>query len=254
MKSPIIVVGIGEIGSVIARAFLRIGYTVVPVTREMDMEQVSLDAQEPEAVVIAVGEADLHTTLKKIPSAWKSKLILIQNELLPRDWEMYDIDPSVISVWFEKKKGQDVKVVVPSPVFGDKAELLSKALNALDIPTIILRTREQLTFELVRKNYYILTTNIAGLKTGGTVGNLWEQYKEFASAVVDDVHEIQQSLVTQEIDKGSLIDAMLVAFNGDPDHTCMGRSATARLSRAIEIADHNSLEVPTLREIQRSLG
>ena len=254
MKPPIIVVGIGEIGSVIARAFLRIGYTVVPVTREMDMEKVSIETSEPEAVVIAVGEADLHTTLNKVPSTWNSKLILIQNELLPRDWEIYDIDPSIISVWFEKKKGQDVKVVVPSPVFGEKAELLSRALNALDIPTIILKTTEQLTFELVRKNYYILTTNIAGLKIGGTVGNLWDQNKEFASAVVDDVHEIQQSLVTLELDKDSLIDAMLVAFNGDPNHTCMGRSAPARLSRAIEIADQNSLEIPTLREIQKNLG
>ena len=254
MKSPIIVVGIGEIGSVIAQAFLRIGYTVVPVTREMDMEQVSLDTQEPEAVVIAVGEADLHTILNKVPSTWKSKLILIQNELLPSDWEMYDFNPSVISVWFEKKKGQDVKVVVPSPVFGEKAELLSKALNTLDIPTTTLKKSEQLTFELVRKNYYILTSNIAGLKTGGTVGDLWEKNKEFASAVVDDVHELQQSLVTQKLDKDSLIDAMLVAFKGDPEHGCIGRSAPARLIRAIEIADENSLEVPTLREIQRSLG
>ena len=92
---------------VIARAFLRIGYTVVPVTREMDMEQVSLDIQEPEAVVIAVGEADLHTILNKVPSTWKSKLILIQNELLPRDWEMYDTqNRSVISVLFLKKSGR----------------------------------------------------------------------------------------------------------------------------------------------------
>ena len=254
MKSPIIVVGIGEIGSVIARAFLRIGYTVVPVTREMNMEEVSIDTQEPEAVVIAVGEADLQSTLKQVPSTWKSKLILIQNELLPRDWEIHDINPTVISVWFEKKKGQDVKVVVPSPVYGAKAELLSKALDALDVPTTILNNSEQLTFELVRKNYYILTSNIAGLKTGGTVGDLWEQNNEFASAVVDDVHEIQQSLVQQELDKKSLIDAMLVAFKGDPDHGCMGRSAPARLTRAIEIADQNSLEVPTLREIQNSLG
>jgi hypothetical protein len=254
MKSPIIVVGIGEIGSVMARGFLRIGKTVIPVTRDMDLQTVCTEIEEPEAVIIAVGEAELHNVLDQVPYKWKSKLILIQNELLPRDWEQHDINPTVISVWFEKKKGQDVKVVVPSPIFGEKANLLSNALNALDIPTEILNNSEQLTFELVRKNYYILTSNIAGLKTGGKVGELWDKHQDLARSVVDDVHELQQSLVTQKLDKARLVDAMLVAFNGDPEHGCMGRSAPARLLRAIDLANQKSLKVLTFREIQNSLG
>jgi hypothetical protein len=47
-----------------------------------------------------------------------------------------------------------------------------------------------------------------------------------------------------------LIKAMLVAFDGDPDHGCMGRSAPARLARALQQADDAGLAVPQLREIE----
>ena len=46
-----------------------------------------------------------------------------------------------------------------------------------------------------------------------------------------------------------MIQAMLVAFDGDLAHQCMGRSAPARLQRALEHADRHGLAVPTLRAI-----
>jgi len=45
----------------------------------------------------------------------------------------------------------------------------------------------------------------------------------------------------------------LEAFDGDPDHGCMGRSAPARLARALQQADASGLEVPELRKISASL-
>lgn len=254
MKSPIIVIGIGEVGSVLARGFLKNDYPIYPVTRETDMNQLALDVVSPEAVIVAVGESDLQDTLQAIPDVWRSKLILIQNELLPRDWEQHDLDPTVISVWFEKKKGQDVKVVVPSPIYGSKAEILSNALSSLEIPSEIIDDKEQMLFELVRKNFYILTSNIGGLKSKGTVTDLWENHNELAKSVVDDVHEIQHALVGIPLDKSKLTDAMLVAFSGDPEHGCMGRSAPARLARALDIAESHQLSVPTLKAIQNDMG
>jgi hypothetical protein len=47
---------------------------------------------------------------------------------------------------------------------------------------------------------------------------------------------------------------MLQAFDGDPEHKCMGRSAPARLQRALELADDASLAVPHLRKIQNEHG
>jgi len=254
MKDPVVVIGIGEIGSVFARGFLRLGMPVYPVTRDMDLNAAAISIPEPSLVLVAVGEADLHSVLADIPEPWQHNLALIQNELLPKDWLQHEINnPTVASVWFEKKKGQDVKVVVPTPIYGTHAGLLSHALDSLGIPSTVIDSEEQLLFELVRKNFYILTSNISGLKTGGTVGQLWDNHRDTATAVVDDVHNIQEYLTGQKLDKQALIDAMLVAFDGDPDHKCMGRSAPARLQRALNIAAEGQVEVPTLKAISDSL-
>lgn len=244
----------GEIGSVFARGFLRSGHPVYPITREMDLEKEAKNIPEPELVMVAVGEANLADMLSQIPSEWCSKIALIQNELLPVDWlKLNDSDPTVISVWFEKKKGQDVKVVVSSPIYGSNATFLANALDSLDIPNTILDSRDQLLLELVRKNYYILATNIAGLKTGGSVSELWGQHEDFTRTVLADIHKIQTHLTGEVLQHEKLIDAMVVAFKGDPDHQCMGRSAPARLDRALKIAEAAGIEVGVLQSIKDSL-
>jgi hypothetical protein len=162
MKNPIIVIGLGELGSVFARGFLRLGFPVQALTRGMNPQQMAQEIPNPHAVLIAVGEADLAQTLKELPSAWQDSVILLQNELLPRDWHSAKIvNPTVVSVWFEKKKGMDSKVVLPSPVYGPLSKLVFDALSQLDLPCFVVDTQNELTYELVRKNLYILTTNIA---------------------------------------------------------------------------------------------
>jgi len=253
MKKPVVVIGIGEIGSVFARGFLKLGYPVVPVTRDMDMAVVAADVAAPELVVVAVAEKDLHATLARLPDIWRDRLVLLQNELLPRDWLQHGLEnPTVISVWFEKKKGMDAKVVIASPVFGLFAILLQEALGSLDIPVAVLENEQELLTELVTKNLYILTTNIAGLEAGGNVRELWINHHDLACHVAGDVLDIQEYLTGEDLDRTALVEGMLRAFDGDPDHGCMGRSAPARLARAIAIADEAGLDVPALRSIAES--
>ena len=85
MKNSVVVIGMGEMGSVFARGFLRAGYPVIPLTRDMDMKTESQAIDNPELVVVAVGEADLHAVLEQLPEAWSDRLLLMQNELLPDD-------------------------------------------------------------------------------------------------------------------------------------------------------------------------
>ena len=237
-------------GSVFARGFLRAGYPVYPVTREQDMATLAQQLPAPELVLVAVAENTLHDILEDIPPAWHGRIALLQNELLPADWKRYGFSsPTVISVWFEKKKGQDVKILIPSPIYGPHAGILVDCLLSLDIPTRVLASEEELLFELVVKNVYIVTTNCAGLVSGGTVSELWDRHRELAEAVAREVVEIQSSLVGKPLSADELIKAMLVAFDGDPEHRCMGRSAPARLSRALQQADAAGLAVPRLREI-----
>jgi hypothetical protein len=255
MKDSIIVIGVGELGSVFSRGFLKLGYPVQGITRNMSIDNIAREIPNPKAVLISVGEADIHQTIQSIPKAWQNNVILMQNELLPRDWLNSDlIEPTVISVWFEKKKGMDSKVVISSPVFGKHSQLVSNALNSLDLPTNILNSTDQLEYELVRKNCYILTTNIAGLEVGGNVEELAQNNQSIMLDVVNDVLDIQDNLTGSKNNREALIQGMLEAFNGDPEHKCMGRSAPARLERALNIAEKANLEVKKLKEIQNEFN
>ncbi len=169
MKAPVVVIGIGEIGAVLARALLRDGHPVFPVTRAIALDDAAQACPAPLMVVCAVAEPDLQPLLAALPAPWAKRLCLVQNELLPADWAAFP-NPTVISIWFEKKRGQDVKVIIPSPVHGPHARVLAQALEGIGIPARVLASPEALLFELVVKNLYILTSNIAGLLVGGTVG------------------------------------------------------------------------------------
>lgn len=250
ISKPIIVVGIGEMAGVFCRGFLKAGFPVYPVNRNTDVNELASLIPEPSLTLLAVAEKDLHSSLDVLPAPWRNNLVLLQNELLPRDWKAHEIQsPTVISVWFEKKKAQDYKILVPSPVFGSNASIIVNSLKQLDIPAIELKSEEQLLFELVRKNVYILTTNIAGLVVGGNVDDLWNRHQALAREVAENVIDIQDWLTGQKHNREKLIAGMVTAIEGDLEHRCMGRSAPARLVNAIKIADQAGLQVPKLREI-----
>ncbi|MDP2963324.1 MAG: hypothetical protein Q8N54_11250 [Sulfurimicrobium sp.] len=255
MEKTIVIVGLGQLGRVFAGGFLRSGFVVVPVNRGDDLDIVAARHPEPLLVLVAVAEPDLHTVLAALPPQWKRRIGLIQNELLPRDWERHGvINPTVIPVWFEKKKGSDAKPLIPSPVFGPATEAVLAALQSIDIPCREIPSEQDLAYELVRKNVYILTTNIAGLRSGGNVGDLWRQQREFASSVAQEVVQIQDWLTGQKNDLARLIEGMAEAIEADPGHLCTGRSAPARLARALQHADEARLVVPILRRIQQAGG
>ncbi len=255
MEQTIVIIGLGQLGRVFAGGFLRAGFVVVPVNRGDDLDIAAARHPEPVLVLVAVAEPDLHTVLAALPPQWRNRIGLIQNELLPRDWERHGvIDPTVIPVWFEKKKGSDAKPLIPSPVFGPATEAVLAALQSIDIPCRGIPSVQDLAYELVRKNVYILTTNIAGLRSGGNVGDLWRQQRDFAGSVAQEVVQIQDWLTGQKNDLARLIEGMVEAIEADPAHLCTGRSAPARLARALQHADEAKLVVPILRRIQQAGG
>jgi hypothetical protein len=253
MRSAV-VIGIGEMGGVFSRALLRHGVVVVPVLRSSQPDAVAGEIAEPELALITVAEDDLDATLASLPAPWRARAGLIQNELLPRDWEKHDIDnPTVAVVWFEKKPGREVAVIMPTPVAGPAAGLLVAALDSIGIPATEI-TASRLVDSLVVKNLYILTANIAGMRVGGSVGALWRDHRDLATAVAGDVLDIQQHLVPGPLDREWLLSEMVAAFAADPDHGATGRSAPRRLQRAIAAADAAGLPVPALRAIAQDEG
>jgi hypothetical protein len=255
MNQPIVIIGIGELAGIFARGFLRNGYPVFPITRDMDITVALQAVPDPSLVLVAVAEKDFADVLAKIPAQWRERIGLLQNELLPADWQACNItNPTVISVWFEKKKCQDYKVLIPSPVYGPGADLIADSLEQIDIPCKRLSSPEALLIELVIKNIFVLTINIAGLVTGGTTGALWSDHNELARAVADEVIDLQEWITGNTFKRDQLIDDMVKGIKGDPHHKCTGRSAPARLKRVIELADEAGLAVPKIREIYTKLN
>ena len=254
MKKPIVILGIGELGSVFARAFLKNNYPVYPITRKTNIKKLA-SSIDPELILVCTGEADLQTALAQIPESWKDRVTMMQNELLPRDWASYQfMDPTVISVWFEKKKGMDSKVLISSPVFGRKAQILVDSLALIDIPAHVLNDEAQLLFELVLKNLYILTTNIAGMaiEPGANVESLHTHHLALMREVSSDIIKLQSSLTGKKFDQIALEKSMIKAFEGDLEHGCMGRSAPARLNRALQLAKEFDLDLPALQKIKQN--
>ena len=255
MKKPIVVLGIGELGSVFSRAFLKNNHAVYPITRSTDIDELKASI-DPELILVCTAEGDLQSALSSIPTEWKDRVAMMQNELLPRDWEPHNFtNPTVISVWFEKKKGMDSKVLISSPAYGPKAKILAESLALIDIPAHVVADDNALLFELVLKNLYILTTNIAGLaiEPDTNVDELRNQHLSLMRDVSKDILSLQTQLTGQSFDETQLEQGMIKAFEGDLKHGCMGRSAPARLDRALNQANEFNLEVPTLQKIKDSL-
>ena len=254
MQPPVTIIGIGELGGVFARAFLSAGHPVYPVTRDMPLNQ-TLDLIPPSALtLIAVGEKDLPGVLQEIAPGRKISVGLLQNELLPKTWQANGVtDPTVISVWFEKKKGMDVKVLRPSPLFGPQADLVADALEGIGVPCRRLGTADELLKELVIKNVFVYMINICGLKTGGTTGALWQEHADLARRVAAEIIALQEVLTETTFSRDELMEGVIDGITGDPLHSCMGRSAPGRLARYLDMADRAGIAAGAIRSIQAEI-
>ena len=254
MKQPIVIIGIGELAGVFAKAFLRNGYPLYPITRNMNIDPEAENLPEPRLVLVAVAEKDFQEVMETIPARWRNKLVLIQNELLPHDWLAHAIDnPTVISVWFEKKKGMDYNVLLPSPIYGPEANLVAESLASIEIPCKILASEDELVFELVLKNVFVFTINIAGLilPDGTTTSLLWQKHQKLACDVAKDVIALQEFVTERSSSRERLMEGFEKGIKGDPDHKCKGRSAPGRLTRVMEIAEAAGVKIPMIRDVYR---
>lgn len=252
MTAPVVIWGLGQMGGAFAHALLKAGHPVHPVTRSTDVDGVARAVPAPELCLLAVGEKDLAEVVPHVPPAWRDRVGLLQNELLPNVWERLGVeDPTVAVVWFEKKKTVPITPVQSTPIGGPSAQLLVDALVGLGVPAHEV-DRSALRDELVKKNLYILTANATAMSEAVaediTVGRLMSEHRALVEGVAHDALAIQSHLVGDPLPE-SLLEGLWSAFEADPDHKARGRSAPARLARALELAVEAELEVPALRAL-----
>lgn len=250
----VIVWGLGQMGAVFAHGLLRAGHTVHPVTRETDLDALAKRVPEPALVLVAVGEADLADVIERMPAPFRERAAFLQNELLPNDLAMFP-SPTIASVWFEKKKNTGVREIMPTPIAGPGAALLSNALATLGIGAEVIDDADLLE-ALVAKNLYILVANIGGLGSGtkGTVEELLRDHAPLVESLTDEVLLLQEALAGAPFRRERAIASFRAAIDGDPNHGAMGRSAPARLQRALAHAKRLDLTLPTMEKIQIAHG
>lgn len=245
----VVVVGIGQMGGVFANGALRMGSRVTPVLRGQALTTVAACTPEPRAVVVAVGEPDLDATLASLPATYRKRCLLLQNELLPYVWRAHELtDPTVAVVWFEKKAGTGIRPIRSTPVAGPDAAYWVEALAGLGVPVHAVPT-EELLFELVAKNVYILTANIAGLELGGSVGQLLAAHRPLAEAIAREVVQVQSALVGHELSFDALFAHFEESVAADPEHGCRGRTSASRLDRVQHLARERGVATPRLDAI-----
>lgn len=251
MKSPVVVVGMGELGSFFSQGLLKSGHPVFPILRGMALAETASELPHPERVLLAVGEAELPALLATMPVAWRGRLALLQNELLPQDWLRHDInDPTLLVVWLDKKKDRPCKSPLPSMVCGPKADLFMPVFELAGAPCRQV-PQEQLLYELAKKILYILVINLAGiaLPPGTTVEQLWNSHRILALAVANEILDVLTWRAQQALPRESLVAGMVEGFDGDPQHVCRGRTALERLERVLSQARKAGIGVPTLVKI-----
>ena len=67
MHQATVFIGVGKMGGVFARGFLRCGYPVYPITRYMNIATAAHQIPDPILVLVAVAEKDLVEVLAAIP-------------------------------------------------------------------------------------------------------------------------------------------------------------------------------------------
>lgn len=261
LPERVLLVGPGQLGRVLAGGLAALGVSIDPVLRGEPIAPT----EAHQLVLVAVGERDLDEALQRIPASHRGRVALLQNELLPPDWRAHGIvDPTVLVVWFEKKRGRAIREVRTTEIAGPHAPLFARALDAMDVHAEVLAD-DALEAALVVKNLYIVGANTLGLalegaEGGSTTGALVARHRAETRRVLRELLAIERARLsgpTREppaLDEERLLARTIEAFLADPDHGTLGRTARERLTRALERARRLGVEAPALEAIARSTG
>lgn len=234
----LIIIGMGELGSLYGAAALRAGIRVTPGTRAVVPEWKAAP------ILVAVGEDALPGVLAGIPEALRDDVILLQNELFPSLWTASHVEnPTVMVQWFSKKKGRPIEPSRPTLVHGRHAALVEELHRVLGVAcevTTETRVRDE---ALVAKYTFILTINALGVVEDLTLGAWLQKDPARVDLVMDDARRLGEALLGAAVDGKRVRTQVLEAFTALAHYPSRGRTAQARVQRAHEQAARLSVEL-----------
>jgi hypothetical protein len=247
-----VVYGLGELGQLYGAAALRAGMRVTPITRASDPHAVLDGLPSDVPILLAVGESALDGALATLGRARGEATILLQNELFPSAYRKHDVTPTVLVPWLLKKRGTPLMVARVSPVFGPQAALVEELHRALLLPCETLRSERALYQALVEKYAFILTINALGSLRDRTL-QLWLQEDPFlVRALARETAALGAVLCESTVDLAGCERAVEEAMRALGTIAARGRSAEARVKRALEHGERLGIALPELTRASKT--
>jgi hypothetical protein len=241
-----VVLGVGELGKLFAGAALAEGLQVTPITRGVTPAHV-LSARPPHApILVSVGEDALERALDSLPASRHDDAVLVQNELWPSVWQSRGFRPSLMLPWVLQKPGLPRTVVGTTPVFGAHADLLGALCRRLAIPSAPI-TEPEVPQALADKYTFILVINALGCWRDELLGRFLADAQPQITALCQEASALSAALLGAPVDPARSHRLTLDAMAAMASVRARGRTASARVARALGHAADHGLDVPALR-------
>jgi len=244
-----VVYGLGQLGQLFGAGALRAGVRVTPITRTTDQAEVWASVEEGTPILVGVGETQLHDVLLSIPAARRDHVMLVQNELFPKTWRAAEVStPTNGIVWLSKKKGRPVEIARPSTLHGPHAAFFAELHDALDLPheTVDDAGLHRL---LVAKFAFILGINTLGLVENLTLGAWLDKDESLVDAVLHDAVVLGQAHLEDQVDAAQAVAEAKEAMRNLAHYPAKGRTAAARLARALDDAEAMALQLEAFAKV-----
>lgn len=243
-----IILGLGQLGQLFGASALKAGHRVTPLLRNQPREPVFDHLPAGVPIWVTVGEKDLPSAVQSLPEARLADVILVQNELFPSVWEGLGLkNPTVAVVWISKKKGRPVEVGGPTQVFGPHAEHVALLHRAMALPIDTLQEEGELGQALVDKYAFILTINALGLAENRTLGEWLAADAKRVEATAAEAALLGAALLGRSVDQKKTQAAVALGMEALSHYPARGRTAPARVQRALADAARFDLNLPTLK-------
>ncbi|MEW5848194.1 MAG: hypothetical protein AB2A00_05240 [Myxococcota bacterium] len=248
--SDLVVVGLGQLGQLYAGGALKLGIRVTPVVRTTPrpLALSALPGHTP--ILVAVGEDALGGVLEEIPAARRDHVVLLQNELFPSVWRAHGVrSPTVLIPWLSRKKGRPLEVARPTLAYGPHAGLFAAVHGALDLPCEVTTETARMEDGLVAKYTFIITINALGVQEDLTLGAWLRKDPARVDVLAAEAHALGQAQLGRPVPRDDVLRQAREAMAALPDYPARGRTARARIERAVAVAQQRGVHVTELHAL-----
>ncbi|MCP4502199.1 MAG: hypothetical protein GY822_19755 [Deltaproteobacteria bacterium] len=248
-----IVYGVGQLGQLFAGGALRENRRVVPITRGGDLDEVWDNTSVNTPILVGVGEGELDAVLGTIPAPRREHVLLVQNELFPKQWTEIGIrSPTIGIIWLSKKKGRPVEIARPSTLFGPHSSFFASLHQALELPFEEVDEAKMHRL-LVAKFAFILGINTLGLVENLPLGDWLRKDEGQVDAVLKDAVTLGEAHLDACIDADLALREAKEAMQALAHYPAKGRTAAQRLQRAIVDAKALNCDVKIFLSIAENI-